>query len=101
MQAIKLLPLVPFCGKADTLLNELSFCVVRNAVICIDDIERKETGLSVADVFGLACFLKEERSCKVVLVATDKKLPLCCPTHMDTPHCGRLCGDCGSEHARA
>jgi len=74
MQAIKLLPLVPFLGKADTLLNELSFSVVRNAVICIDDIERKGAGLSVADIFGLASFLKEERSCRVVLIANDKKL---------------------------
>ena len=74
MQAIKLLPLVPFLGKADTLLNELSFSVVRNAVICIDDIERKGAGLTVADVFGLASFLKEERSCRVVLVTNDKKL---------------------------
>jgi hypothetical protein len=74
MQAVKLLPLVPFLGKADTLLNELSFSVVRKAVICIDDIERKGAGLSVTDVFGLASFLKEERGCRVVLVANDKKL---------------------------
>jgi hypothetical protein len=73
-QAIKLLPLIPFLGKADGLLNELSFSVVRNAVICIDDIERKGAGLSIADIFGLASFLKEERGCRVVLVANDKKL---------------------------
>jgi len=74
MQAIKLLPLVPFLGRADMLLNELSFSVVRNAVICIDDIERKGAGLSLADIFGLASFLKEERDCRVVLVANSKKL---------------------------
>ena len=51
MQAIKLLPLVPFLGKADALLNELSFAVVRSAVICIDDIERKGTAtFSIIDV---------------------------------------------------
>lgn len=76
MQAIKLLPLVPFLGKAETLLNELSFSVVRNAVICIDDIERKGAGLSVADIFGLASFLKEERGCRVILIANDKTLQL-------------------------
>lgn len=74
MQAIKLLPLVPFLGKADALLNELSFAVVRNAVICIDDIERKGAGLSLADVFGLASFLKEERDCRVILIANNRKL---------------------------
>lgn len=73
MQAFKFLPLIPFIGKADVLLNELSFSVVRNAVICIDDIERKGAGLTVADVFGLASFLKEERGCRVVLVANDKR----------------------------
>lgn len=74
MQAIKLLPLVPFLGKAETLLNELSSSVVRNAVICVDDIERKGAGLSVADIFGLASFLKEERGCRVILIANDRKL---------------------------
>ena len=74
MQAIKLLPLVPFLGKADALLNELSFAVVRRAVICIDDIERKGTGLALADIFGLASFLKQERDCRVVLIANDRKL---------------------------
>ncbi|WP_431102969.1 P-loop NTPase fold protein [Roseateles noduli] len=74
LQAAKLLPLIPIIGKADALLNELSFSAVRNAVICIDDLERKGAGLSIADVYGLASFLKEERSCRVVLVANDAKL---------------------------
>lgn len=73
LQGVKLLPLVPFLGKADALLNELSFSVVRNAVICMDDIERKGAGLSMADIFGLASFLKEERSCRVILVANSSR----------------------------
>lgn len=73
MQGLKLLPLVPFLGKADALLNELSFSVVRNAVICIDDIERKGSSLSIIDILGLASFLKEERDCRVILIANNAK----------------------------
>lgn len=73
LQGVKLLPLIPLLGKADALVNELSFSVVRNAVICIDDIERKGAGLSMADIFGLASFLKEERDCRVILVANSSR----------------------------
>lgn len=74
LQMFKLLPLIPYLGKAEGLLNELSFAAVRNAVICIDDLERKGNGLSIADIFGLASFLKEERSCRIILIANDRKL---------------------------
>jgi Cdc6-like AAA superfamily ATPase len=73
LQMVKLLPLIPYLGKAEGLLNELSFSVVRDAVVCIDDLERKSNGLSIADVFGLASFLKEERKCRVILIANNKK----------------------------
>lgn len=74
MQIIKILPAIPFLGKLDSLAQELSFATVRNAVICFDDLERAPASLRIADVFGLASFLKEERHCRVLLISNQKKL---------------------------
>jgi len=74
MQILKILPVIPYLGKLESLAQELSFATVKNAVICFDDLERVPTTLRVADVFGLASFLKEERSCRVLLISNQKKL---------------------------
>jgi hypothetical protein len=74
MQIIKLLPVIPYLGKLESLAQELSFAAVRNAVICIDDLERAPPSLRNADVLGLASFLKEERNCRVLLISNQKKL---------------------------
>lgn len=74
MQIIKILPVIPYLGKLESLAQELSFAAVRNAVICIDDLERAPASLRTADVLGLASFLKEERHCRVLLISNQKKL---------------------------
>lgn len=74
MQIIKILPVIPYLGKLESLAQELSFSTVRNAVICIDDLERAPASLRIADVLGLASFLKEERHCRVLLISNQKKL---------------------------
>ncbi|WP_416489674.1 hypothetical protein [Variovorax sp. tm] len=74
MQIMKILPVIPYLGKLEPLAQELSFATVRNAVICFDDLERAPSSLRIADVFGLASFLKEERQCRVLLVSNQKKL---------------------------
>lgn len=50
------------------------FLLVRRQIVCIDDIERKGRNLDVSDVLGLTSYLKEHRSCKVVLVLNDEAL---------------------------
>lgn len=74
MQILKILPVIPYLGKLEALAQELSFATVKNAVICFDDLERVPTTLRVADVFGLASFLKEERDCRVLLISNQKML---------------------------
>ncbi|WP_250537046.1 hypothetical protein [Caballeronia sp. AZ10_KS36] len=74
MQILKILPVIPYLGKLESLAQELSFATVRNAVICFDDLERAPSSLRLADVFGLASFLKEERNCRVLLISNQKKL---------------------------
>lgn len=74
MQILKILPVIPYLGKLESLAQELSFATVRDAVICLDDLERAPATLRIADVFGLASFLKEERHCRVLLISNQKKL---------------------------
>lgn len=74
MQILKILPVIPYLGKLESLAQELSFATVRDAVICLDDLERAPSTLRLADVFGLASFLKEERHCRVLLISNQKKL---------------------------
>jgi hypothetical protein len=74
MQILKILPVIPYLGKLESLAQELSFATVRDAVICLDDLERASATLRLADVFGLASFLKEERHCRVLLISNQKKL---------------------------
>ena len=65
-----------FLGRkstSDILLKSL-FLTVRNQLVCIDDLERAGAGLSPRDVLGLISFLKEERSCKIVLLLNDTEL---------------------------
>lgn len=74
MQILKILPVIPYLGKLESFAQELSFATVKNAVICFDDLERAPKTLRLADVFGLASFLKEERGCRVLLISNQKKL---------------------------
>lgn len=74
MQILKILPVIPYLGKLESLAQELSFATVRDAVICLDDLERAPATLRLADVFGLASFLKEERQCRVLLISNQNKL---------------------------
>jgi hypothetical protein len=60
-------------GVADALFKS-AFLLVREQLVCLDDLERAGTGLNARDVLGLVSFLKEERDCKVVLLLNDKEM---------------------------
>jgi hypothetical protein len=48
--------------------------MVRNQIVCIDDIERKGKDLRTIDILGLVSKLVEERNCKVVIILNDEQL---------------------------
>jgi hypothetical protein len=77
-------PFVPFSDLPACLLlrcywgtiakgQPLLFTAVRNQVICIDDLERRGA-ISVKDVFGLISYVREQRTCKVVLLLNETQL---------------------------
>lgn len=71
---VKMLPVVPYLNKLEGLAGELSFMAVKDSVVCFDDVERRGSGLSLRDFFGLVTYLKEERNCRVLMIANDQRL---------------------------
>lgn len=61
-------------GEIGNTLARSAFLLVRNQLICLDDLERAGAGLSPRDVLGLVSFLKEQRNCRVVLLLNDEAM---------------------------
>ncbi len=70
----KLAAAIPYAGKAADLLAPGAALLIRNQIICIDDIERSGQGLDVSDILGLVSSLRERRGCKVVLLLNEEGL---------------------------
>ncbi|WNG18304.1 hypothetical protein [Cystobacter fuscus] len=64
---------LPYVGGIIKSAGPLFFSLVRNQIVCIDDLERRSPDLPVKDVLGLVSFLKEQRKCKVILLLNDKE----------------------------
>ncbi|MGE3064129.1 MAG: hypothetical protein AB7K67_00965 [Hyphomicrobiaceae bacterium] len=65
---------LPLIGKLIKSGGALFFSAVRDQIVCIDDLERRGSGLAVRDVLGLISFLKEQRRCKVALLLNEDEL---------------------------
>jgi hypothetical protein len=58
----------PIAEKYFDSLTRLAFLGIQKQVICIDDIERSGKGIDVIQLLGLISTLKEQKSCKIVLL---------------------------------
>lgn len=54
-------------------IESISFLSLNNSLICIDDLERRGSSLSMKDVLGLVSQLKEQKKCKIVFLLNDKE----------------------------
>lgn len=54
--------------------NELMPWMPEKALICFDDLERKNESLSTDQIFGLISHLQENLGCKIVFIFNDEKL---------------------------
>lgn len=70
-QGGKIGKLLPFTEKYSLAFERLGFLWMSRQIVCLDDLERKGGTLAVADVLGLASFLKEQRNCKVILLFNE------------------------------
>jgi hypothetical protein len=71
-RSISFLKLVPALNAYLSNANRSFFLLVRDQIICLDDLERAGKGLTTKDVLGLISFLKEQRRCKVVMLLNDE-----------------------------
>lgn len=53
--------------------DSLSF-IEPGSIICLDDLERKDSKLSLESLLGLLSYLSESRACKVIAIADESKL---------------------------
>jgi len=73
-QNLGLSELLPWIGDALSKAGPLYFSMVKEQVICIDDLERRSDDLEMRDVLGLASFLKEQRKCKIVFLFNNEEI---------------------------
>jgi hypothetical protein len=55
-------------------LRAFAVSLVRDQLVCLDDLERRGKDLRPNDVLGLVSFLSEQRNCKVALILDDEGL---------------------------
>lgn len=69
-------PILALAGAKDgsEALFRSAYMLVKNQLVCLDDLERAGEGLAQRDVLGLASSLKEQRNCKVVLLLNDEEM---------------------------
>jgi hypothetical protein len=66
---------IPIAGDALAKISQpFLFSSIFNQIICIDDLERRGDNLTIKDVFGLISYLREQKSCKIVLLLNEAKL---------------------------
>lgn len=70
-QSINLFKGAPLVKSFSPAIETISFLSLNSTLICIDDLERKGSGLEIKDVLGLVSLLKEQKKCKVVLLLND------------------------------
>lgn len=64
----------PYTDKFSGLIASLEYKLVKKYLICIDDLERKGSNLSIREIMGLIDELANQKQCKVVLIFNDKSL---------------------------
>ncbi|MGF0335117.1 P-loop NTPase fold protein [Ectopseudomonas toyotomiensis] len=62
---------LPVVSKFSGMISSLEYSLVKNYIVCIDDLERKGKGLAVKEVMGLVDELAQRKDCKVVLIFNE------------------------------
>jgi hypothetical protein len=65
---------MPKLGALGPLARAVAFRLVDNYLVCIDDVERRSESLSLRDVLGIASLLREQRSCRVLIILNSDAL---------------------------
>jgi hypothetical protein len=70
-----LLEKVPYGGKHVTVLLEtVATSLIRKTIVCIDDLERLGSGITMDELMGLVSELKFEAQCKIILLFNEEQM---------------------------
>ena len=62
---------IPHISNFSLFFESMSYLSINNALVCIDDLERRGSRLRINDLIGLVSQLKEQKGCKVVLIFNE------------------------------
>ena len=65
---------IPFVKGLGGVVDAISFASVSDTLICIDDYERRNSGLSGKEILGLISYLVENKNCSIILVLNHSQL---------------------------
>jgi hypothetical protein len=65
---------IPYLNSTSAISSYVERKAVDNFLVCFDDLERKEDGISAASLLGLVSQLKEEQNCKIILIYNESEL---------------------------
>jgi hypothetical protein len=65
---------IPYVKHLSIGLDVIAPFYIRDAIICLDDFERRSDSIKPDELLGFVSELKEERNCKVVLIMNEDKL---------------------------
>ena len=71
---LKLIKLLPMAKEFSAIFSLLEHSLIDNYLICIDDLERKESTLTMTQLMGVVDELGKRKSCKIILILNDKTL---------------------------
>jgi len=61
---------LPYLKQIAPLISTAEYGLVKNYIICFDDIERKGSTLSIKELMGLVDELSIQKNCKIILIFT-------------------------------
>ena len=65
---------LPYLGSIGVLLPKAEELLIQNFLVCFDDLERRNPGLDLEQLFGLVSVLKEQNECRVVIICNETEL---------------------------
>jgi hypothetical protein len=65
---------LPYLKSGAAVLELVESKLVENVLICFDDFERKECGITPSSILGIISKLSQEKRCKILLIYNDEKL---------------------------
>lgn len=64
----------PWTGSFSEQWADVAYGILKSSLVCIDDLERRGSGLSMQELLGVISQLAEEKDCNVLLIANIEQL---------------------------